>query len=393
MADPSQQQPREFSLIRGGLFYRFERRFGLVRAVPPDPGIRMWGGVIVTFLPLVALAAVQGVLYGHRVTLPLLYDITAYTRFLFAVPLLVAAERSIDGRLADAVRQFRTTELAIGPARPGLEAAIAKLERRRDSLVPETILLLGAFVMGWFSTRALGPPVPSWRMISPGDLSTLTLAGRWLDFVSLPLFNFLVFRWLWRIALWALFLGRVSRLDLRLVPTHPDGAAGLGFLGEIHMVFGAFLVPVSATMAARGVEWIQYGGGKLTSFQNAAIAYIVLALLLALGPLLVFMPKLMAAKRNGLLEYGRFAQQYTGLFDRKWLREPPDENPLGSSDIQSLADLGNSYNVIRSMRIVPPSAASLVIVLMAAALPMVPFLAFIMPVDELLKLIVQLVAR
>ena len=159
------------------------------------------------------------------------------------------------------------------------------------------------------------------------------------------------------------------------------------------MVFGAFLVPVSATMAARGVEWIQYAEGKLTSFQNAAIAYIVLALLIALGPLLVFMPKLITAKRNGLLEYGRFAQEYTGLFDRKWLREPTDENPLGAADIQSLADLANSYNVIRQMRIVPPSAASAVIVLMSAALPMVPYLVFIMPVDELLKLIVQLVAR
>ena len=118
-----------------------------------------------------------------------------------------------------------------------------------------------------------------------------------------------------------------------------------------------------------------------------------LALALALGPLLVFMPKLLATKRNGLLEYGGFAQEYTGGFDRKWLRERTDESPLGSGDIQSLADLSNSFNVIRSMRIVPPSTGSAVMLLLAAALPMLPYLAFIMPVEQILKLLMQLVAR
>jgi len=393
MAEQSQVLPPRVSLIQGGLLFRVERRFGLVRDEPPAPAIRLVGGAIVTFLPLVVLAAVQGVLYGSHVALPLLYDVTAYTRFLLGVPLLVAAERSIGERLADAIQQFRISGLVVGPARSELEAAIARLERARDSVVPETVMLIGAFVLGLVGTRALGLPASNWHTLVPGVAATMTLAGRWLDFVSLPIFNFLVFRWLWRIGLWSVFLGRVSRLDLRLVPTHPDGAGGLGFLGEIHMVFGAFLVPVSASIAARGVQWIQYGGGTITSFRNAAIAYGVLALGLALGPLLVFMPKLLAAKRNGLLEYGGFAQEYTGGFEQKWLRERTDESLLGSADIQSLADLANSYNVIRSMRIVPPSTMSAVAVLLAAALPMLPFLAFIMPVEKILKLLMQLVAR
>jgi hypothetical protein len=222
----------------------------------------------------------------------------------------------------------------------------------------------------------------------------MTLAGQWLDFVSLPLFNFLVFRWLWRIALWSFFLRRVSRLPLNLVPTHPDGAAGLGFLGGIHAVFGAFLIPLSATVAARGVQWVQYGEGTIESLRNGGIAFAVIALAITLGPLLLFMPKLLATKRRGLLEYSGFALEYTRRFDQKWLRGGRGDEPLlGTADIQSLADLANSYNIVRTMRIVPPSTRNAMPLILSIALPMVPFLAAIIPLKEILKLLLQLATR
>jgi hypothetical protein len=389
------KEPRPFSLVQGGLFYRVERFFRLVRVAPPDPAIRMWGGVVVTFLPLVVLAAIQDVLIGPRVTLPLLLDFTIWARFVIAIPLLVGAERNIDGRLAMAVRHFRTSDLVGEDARGGLETAVAKAERARDSLIPESILLVGAVVLGVFNTHSvLGLPVSSWRVITPGLVSSTTLAGQWLGFVSLPLFNFLVFRWLWRIALWSIFLFRISRLPLNLVPTHPDGAAGIGFLGGIHAVFGSFLVPLSATVAARGVQWVQYGEGTLELLRNGAIAFAVIALAITMGPLLLFMPKLMLAKRRALLEYSGFALEYTRGFDQKWLRGGrADEQLLGTADIQSLADLANSYNIVRTMRIVPPSTRNAVPLILSIALPMVPFLAAIIPLKEILKLLLQLATR
>jgi len=395
MAEQSKEEPRPFSLVQGGLFYRFERFFRLVREAPPDPAFRMWGGVVVTFLPLVVLAAIQDVLIGPRVTLPLLLDFTIWARFVIAIPLLVIAERNIDGRLALAVRHFRTSGLVGEEARGALEAAIAKIERARDSLIPESILLVGAFALGWLNTHAvLGLPVSSWRAITPGLESSTTLAGRWLDFVSLPLFNFLVFRWLWRIGLWSYFLGRVSRLPLNLVPTHPDGAAGLGFLGGIHAVFGAFLVPLSASVAAKGVQWVQYGEGTLESLRNGGIAFAVIALAITMGPLFLFMPKLLMTKRRALLEYGGFALEYTRGFDQKWLRGGRgDEQLLGTADIQSLADLANSFNIVKTMRVVPPSTRNAMPLILSIALPMVPFLAAIIPLKEILKLLLQLATR
>jgi hypothetical protein len=395
MTQKPQGQPRPFSLVRGGLFYRFERRFGLVREEPPDPAARIWGAILFTFLPLVVLAAIQGVLIGSRVTLPLVLDLTIWTRFVIAIPLLLRAERNIDGRLSSAVQHFRSSGLVPEEARADLEAAIARTERARDSLVPESILILGSLVLGWLNSHAvLSLPVSSWRVVTPGDLFSTTLAGHWLDFVSLPIFNFLVYRWLWRIVLWTILLWRISRLPLSLPPTHPDGSAGLGFLGGIHAVFGAFLVPISASVAARGAQWVQYGGGSLEAFRNGAIAYAVLALVIALGPLLVFMPKLMMTKRRALLDYNVLALEYTRRFDHKWVRGGRgDEELLGTADIQSLADLANSFGIVKSLRILPPSTKNVIPLLSAVVLPMVPFLAVIIPIEQILKQLAQLVLR
>jgi hypothetical protein len=120
----------------------------------------------------------------------------------------------------------------------------------------------------------------------------------------------------------------------------------------------------------------------------------VIGLALALGPLFVFLPRLLAIKRLGLVEYGGFALEYTRGFDQKWLgSERTEESPLGSGDIQSLADLANSYTVIRNMRFAPLSLQNAVPIVLSIALPMVPFLAAVVPLKDLLKLVMQFVIR
>ena len=68
-------------------------------------------------------------------------------------------------------------------------------------------------------------------------------------------------------------------------------------------------------------------------------AFFVLAIV---GPLLMFTPRMAAAKGKGLAEYGLLAQRYVENFEQKWVcREPfSSEELLGTGDIQSLADLG-----------------------------------------------------
>jgi len=395
VSDSPDYQTTPFSLVHGGAIYRISRMFRLTREGILGLSLRTGIAFGLTFVPLVLFSAAQGVLYGHRVGLPLLSDITVYARFVFALPFLIIAEPIVDRRLAAAIVMFHTSGVVEGDARAGFDRAMQRLERARDSFLPEILLLAGAFLFSWLSSHAiLELPVSSWRELAPNSVSSTTMAGRWLDLVSLPIFQFLALRWLWRILLWTVFLWRVARSPLNLVPTHPDGAGGLAFLGEAHTAFGVILIPLAATAAAKGVQWIQFEGGTVMSLQPALGTFAVFGLLLALGPLLVFMPGLIRAKRAGIYRYANLASDYTRQFDRKWPGgESGDEPLLGSADIQSLADLANSYAVVEKMRVVPPNLRHAVSVLLASVLPVIPFLALVFPLKDILQQLLSLVAR
>jgi len=66
-------------------------------------------------------------------------------------------------------------------------------------------------------------------------------------------------------------------------------------------------------------------------------------------------PKLSRVRKAGLLEYGKPTQSYTVSFDRKWVHpiERPNEPLLGTGDMQSLADLGNSFALVDAMMVAP----------------------------------------
>jgi hypothetical protein len=108
--------------------------------------------------------------------------------------------------------------------------------------------------------------------------------------------------------------------------------------------------------------------------------------------LIVFAPKLIRLKQNGLGRYGVLATRYTQQFDNKWAQDvtAPEEPLLGTADIQSLADLGNSYDLIRKMRAVPITLSDFIAMALPGAIPVLPLLATVMPVSEILKGILKL---
>jgi hypothetical protein len=58
---------------------------------------------------------------------------------------------------------------------------------------------------------------------------------------------------------------------------------------------------------------------------------------------------------------------------------------VGSGDIQSLADLNNSFEVVRTMGIAPITKAAFVQLVAATLVPIVPLALTMMPLEELLK--------
>jgi AcrR family transcriptional regulator len=128
-------------------------------------------------------------------------------------------------------------------------------------------------------------------------------------------------------------------------------------------------------------------GATLPQYRLEILLLVVVLLMLFLGPISVFAPQLARTKRTGLREYGTLAQRYVREFDAKWLRggAPAGEPLVGSADIQSLADLGNSYEIVRSMRVLPVTRDAILQLTLATLAPIAPLLLTIMPLEELLK--------
>jgi hypothetical protein len=205
--------------------------------------------------------------------------------------------------------------------------------------------------------------------------------------VSLPIFQFLLCRWYFRLFIWMRFLWQVSRIELNLVPTHPDRVGGLGFLSNTVYAFALLAVAHGTILAGLLANRIFFLGAALPAFKVEIAVMVIFMLSVVLGPLLVFAPQLAHAKRKGLREYGTLAERYVREFDTKWLRggAPADEPLVGSGDIQSLADLGNSYEVVRTMRVAPVTKEAALQLVVATLAPIVPLLLTMMPLEQLLK--------
>ena len=341
------------------------------------------------WLPLLALSALEGQLLGGRVAVPFLLDVEVHVKFLLAMPLLIAAELVVHQRMRLVVRQFLERNLIPESAMTRFDAAIASAFRLRNSVLAEVLLI--AFVYGvgilivWRHYTALD--TATWYATPSAEGSKLSLAGMWYGYVSLPVFQFLLLRWYFRLFIWMRFLWQVSRIELSLVPTHPDRVGGLGFLSNTVYAFALLAVAHGALLAGPIANRIFYLGAALPEFKLEIAVMVIFLLCVVLGPLLVFAPQLAQAKRTGLREYGTLAERYVREFDAKWLRggAPADEPLVGSADIQSLADLGNSFEVVRTMQIAPITKDAVLRLVAATLAPVVPLVLTMMPLEELLK--------
>jgi hypothetical protein len=219
---------------------------------------------------------------------------------------------------------------------------------------------------------------------------SLTLSGWWYGYVSLPVFQFLLIRWYFRVFIWARFLWQVSRIKLSLIPIHPDRLGGLGFLSATAYGFFPLAVAHGAMAAGFIASRIFHLGAALPDFKLELLILVAFVMCLVFGPLLVFTPQLAEARRGGGREYGTFAEHYAREFDAKWLRggADPKEPLVGSADIQSLADLANTYEIVRSMNAIPVTRDAILRLAAVALAPVLPLALTMMPWDELVKRLV-----
>ena len=346
-----------------------------------------------TWVPLLVLSALQGMLLSGP-DIPFLKDIAAHSRFLLAVPVLVLADMPIGYRLREMVLQFRNSGLVRAEERQRFDEIVDDATTMRDSRLGEIAIVILAYTTTYLNFAGFGfQRWSSW--IRPEMDGHFSIAGYWFLLVATPIFQFLLLRWFYRMLVWGRFLRKVSGLSLRLSAAHPDAAGGLGFLGKSLIPFGVITFALSAVISGAIASRVLYAGAQLQTFGPIFAALLIFSLIVFVGPILVFTPKLFRLKYEGTLKYGVLADRYTRLFEAKWVelgaRKEVDGSVLGSSDIQSLADLGNSFELVRKMRVVPIEPSDFIALTVPAIIPAIPLLTTVMPLSEILKELLRMV--
>jgi len=386
------KEPPDFSLLLGGPLFQLLLRLRLTTPTLDLLRKRIVFITLFAWLPLLILSIVDGKAWGG-VGEPFLIDMEVQTRILAALPLLIAAELLVHKRLRLIVGQFIDREIITEKGLPKFRELIASAMKLRNSVTFELILLILVFVGGHYFwnivsvMEKVASEAGSWYASTDSTGTHLSLAGYWYFFVSRPLFQFILCRWYFRIFIWARFLWQSSRLELKLIPTHPDYAGGLGFLALSSAAFIPLIMAHGVLLAGLIANSIFFAGAKLTDFIILTLGVVLFVQLIVLGPLFVFSPSLMRAKRTGLRDYGVLASRYVGEFDLKWVRGgvTGDERLIGSSDIQSLADIANSFQVVRGIQPFPFSKDTVIQLFVFTLIPVLPLLLTMIPLEELIK--------
>lgn len=374
----------ELSLVRDDALIRLQRALHLAPRSGFGVGRRALILAALTWLPVAIWASIQGRAIGDAVAEPLLSHFGIHVRCLVAIPLLVLAEAVSHGITTRLIPQFLRAGLVPESQRERFFEILRGVVRLRDRTMPWVILggIAGALML-------VSPsPASEHELIwaSEPEQSGFSFGAFWFVWVMRPIFTVLMLAWLWRLFLAFLLCARLARLDLALVPTHADGAGGLGFLEALPIAFSPVVLALSVVLASRWSHGVVYHGVHVAELRMPMIAFGVVVLVLFLAPLLPWQRALAAAKRRAELEYGALVAEHGRLVRRRWiLRESVGDAPiLSAPEIGPVADTFPLYEAARKMRIVPLGRRSLLAVLVPAALPQVVVLAIEIPVKDLL---------
>jgi len=373
----------DFLSAESGLTNRLSSRLGLTQTIWRR-ALRCLFLILMTWVPLVVLASLSGQVSGHTVAVSLLRDPEVNIRFLVALPLLSLVEALVVTSLAIQVRQFLTCGIIADSDKSRFEAIRQQVQRWHQAIVTEVILMLLSLALSVIMRRLIfNDTASSWERKS----NVISPAGWWHLLVSLPILYFFLMRALLVFFFWGWFLFRISRLDLRLTPTHPDRAGGLGFLGWGLASFAPAVLSFSAVVSAGFAYEIYHRGESLQSLKYHLIVYVLLITAIVHLPVLTLLSQLTRVRLRGLLEFTSLAWKHDRSFDEKWIHQPQSRNSekiLGSPDVLSLASMATGYEHINNMRVVPFDARAASIVALAAVVPLLPLIGTEIPFPEIL---------
>ena len=384
-----------FSLADGSALIKGLRRLGF-RWIPRHWTQKIIVATLIAWAPLLILSAYEGFAWGNKVQIPFLVDMVQYARFLVALPCAIALGEYVNPRLEAILNSFLKSGIVLSKDFPSYENAISRARVLTSSIIPELVILALVYAYASLGLQREGAAaISSWNHPGAEASMSTTAASLWFLFVSMPLLLFTWFLWVWRLCVWAYLLFQISRLDLRVVATHPDCGGGLNFVHVGMRRFSVLFFGISSILSASIGEEIVFSGASLHSYELELAVFFFICLAVILGPVLVFTPILIRSKLEYWGKYAPLASDYVQGFDAKWIEQKDyaTQRLLGSSDIQSLADLRHSYAGIAEMRTVLANKNTVAIFAFAYVVPTLPLLASVISLRRILSEVYSLLLK
>jgi hypothetical protein len=374
------------SLVRGGPFYRLQQAVSLIRPNEWGLGRRSAALIAIAWLPLLAITA----LLNPTALRSLLVDYRVYARLFIAIPVLLSGEIFLDSRFQTVLGSIDESNLLDESDTAYMDRVVATIARLRDSLLPEFLILGLLIVYVVTSYHGLVDATP-WLGQGEGSNIHLTTAGWYGILVGGLLWNFLLALGLWHWLLWTFFAFKLSKRNLKIVATHPDGHGGIGFLGLTGEAFAPLAFVVACVIGSTWRQNILYHGTHVMSYKVPAIVLAAMIALAALGPLSFFVPRLLSLRSKAIREFGSLGQLNSTEFYEKWImhRGGREAEFLQAPESSRLFSYGQVYEKVRKLKPFPVDQGSLYVLVIAVVLPLVPAavteIPFVVVIKDLLK--------
>ena len=353
-------------------------------------------GLFVTWVPLVIITAIEGTLYTGT-QLPFLYDVGMQSRVLVAFPMLIMIKVVIDSKVF-LVAKYISEALITGEERQIiLASALHRAKQLTNSAIAEITILFIVIVatvslVKGSAFSALNTGTTSWMTSSGQENNGLSIAGYWAVIISIPLFQFLLFRWLWRYFVWILLLFRLSKAPLNLLPTHADRAGGLGIIMMAQRSFNLIFVACAVVLSGQFIQQLIEHPDAYNTIRSESIAFMVLSIVFILIPLFFFTGKLLKTKNKGLLHLSNLGATLSRKFEKEWISDLPNEDRIEEKQVDPsmLYDYSGLYEQIQKFRTVPVTIHDIVGLAIILFVPFIPILFIHFSIGELLQKIAGL---
>ena len=373
----------ELSLFKDDPLHRFYRKVGLEKDEITHKGyIALIVFAAGWIIPLI-LSAIE----GHaslRISKESFSCDVNHPVEVFVIIFLVFVEDYFDHYIKNAGLVLRNSGLISNTNI--LDEAIQKVSRWRTSIIPEVgLIFLGITLPLLWEIPMFERNAHTWQTQTYGEIFTFTAAGWWVALTFGPFVQYFWVRWLWKAVIWTMFLYHVSRTRLKLAVGHPDRVGGLRFLGDIQAGFGILIFAVGLMLVAAVFKGIAFDGQTIYDFKTPILAFVFLAPLTFLAPLLMFTIQLYESKLEGTLQYDILLTQFINTFEVQHVHSTSSQSdPMKiTEELFALSGIINLSGHVSNMRIVPFDLHTLSRLFASAAAPMLPLIPKVVPWPKL----------